>query len=437
MNENMIVTVKNNFHYYRAIHTTHNSNTWCGMGNAISFSNSRPRHKHGPDVLDYAWRCEWSKLSRRLVTHPEESRTLNFNGRTALHLACFSRPPLEVVQELIRANPQALFRRDIRSRYTPLHLLCRFGAEDEVLCEVVQVMMRMVMDSSLKSKSRQAYRSNASAAAIAVNMRDTMRSMLVTGEVVNVWDDTHFDAADDFFRSDMSEKVQAPLYLACLRGASIQTIQTLSIDMNETLVSSQFEISTQHQHMDVLEESLGALWVWFDKRIASSIPISHARLYWCSQRCHEYDPRIDWKDVEEFRAAYSKIDLLLKQIAGKRGISLSLNVHTVASLHRSIPDLLDYVIRLFPNQIYQRDQKQDLPLHLFLRNNCITDHWARGVEVITTAYPESTCIPDGNGNFPLTVLLHRNRQMHQGISQILKFNPESLSSCCSATGTFS
>ena len=374
-----------------------------GVGSS-SNSGDRGRSqisRRGPDLLDYAWRCDWSNLSQRLQSCPQEAFTLNYNGRTALHLACFRKPPLETVKELIKANPHALFRLDHRSKHTPLHLLCRFGADDTVICEVVDEMIR-IFSRDYKDKK----------------LRETMRMMLVTGDIVNIWDDDHSESGD-FFKSTFGEKVHSPLNLACLRGASVRTMEKLSLDMNETVFK--FGLATSHQLIDALEESLGAVWSWFEKQTDLEVPLSQARQDWLSSETNKDDA------AETFCTSFVKIDILLEQIARKRGIGASLSVHTVASLHRSLPDLLGFTLRFFPDQVRQCDRNGDLPFHLFLRNNCITTNWAKGIEVLLDAYPCSAGIRDRNKELPLMLLIKRNRQWSQGVAHVLKFHPESLS----------
>ena len=58
---------------------------------------------------------------KRSKVNTEEANSLDDHGATPLHIACFNNPPVEVIEALIAAHPQALMMRDVHGD-TPLHI---------------------------------------------------------------------------------------------------------------------------------------------------------------------------------------------------------------------------------------------------------------------------------------------------------------------------
>jgi len=386
------------------------------MGVGTSTGTGTRYRKGETDMLDLAWRCDWPKLLCRVESHPREAYTLNINGRTALHLSCFGQPSVDVVRSLIKLNPRALFRMDYRSHHTPLHLLCRFGADDDVICEVIDQMLLLFKKDYKEDKL----------------IRDVLRRSLVSGEIVNVWDDDHSDdESKDFFRgNNRIEHTRTPLVLACARGASVGTLRKISNVFNERIICH--ELATKQQQIDVLEQSIDYLWQYFDKNVVPSVPIALATEYWLSEEVNSLKSesdnitKADWDNVMLFRANWEKMDMLLSQLSRLKNIGPLSEVHTVASMHRSLPALLLWVVNMFSNQVESPNIHGNLPIHLFSKNNCLTPHWDVGIDILLSTFPNSVNIPNADGETPLITLLKRRRKWNQGVSRLVRENPDSL-----------
>jgi len=355
------------------------------------------------DMLDLAWKCDWEALELRTVAFPEEAYCINTNGRTALHLACFGKPPVSVVRAFLKVNPHAALWADSRSQYTPLHLACQFAASADVIEELVDAMIALLEHRE----------------ALNWTLRNTARTVLVTGEIANLWDTTC-----DFITSADGFKIQSPLYLACAKGASLKALKKVSAELNALIVT--YGLATRNQQIDVLEEAIGGLWQHFWKVEAHRTAPS--KMHWPRSEKSNSSEREDGegcKHMKSFSTSWNKLDFLLQQVSNMKEFGALLEVHAVASLHRSVPEFLEYTIVCFPNQL-KRKMHGDLPMHLFVRNNCIADNNEAGISMLMKHYPESVKIPDKRGRLPLTTALDKNRRWDQGVSTLLEAFPDAL-----------
>ena len=355
------------------------------------------------EMLDLAWKCDWEALEQRTVAFPKEAYCININGRTALHLACFGKPPVSVVRAILNVNPHSALWADSRSQYTPLHLACQFAASADVIEELVDAMIALLEHGE----------------SLNWTMRNTARTVLVTGEIANLWDDTC-----DFITSADGFKIQSPLYLACSRGASLKALRKISMELNNAIAS--YGLATRDQQIDVLEEAIGGLWQQFWKTEAHRT--SPPRLHWPPSdklKLTEREDGVECNLLKAFRLSWEKLDFLLQRVSKMEDVGQFFEVHAVASLHRSVPEFLKYTIAFFPNQVTQK-RHGDLPIHLFVRNNCIADNNAAGVNVLIQYFPGSASIPDKRGRLPLTVALDKKRRWDQGVSVLLKAFPDAL-----------
>ncbi|CAB9508570.1 Ankyrin Repeat [Seminavis robusta] len=93
---------------------------------------------------------DWDAARVRVLSHPwdafyrakpnqrnHNNNTSNNNNATPLHLACLYRAPLDVVQLLLDANPQALLCQDSEG-WTPLHVILLYGDSEEVALMLIR-----------------------------------------------------------------------------------------------------------------------------------------------------------------------------------------------------------------------------------------------------------------------------------------------------------
>lgn len=77
----------------------------------------------------------WPAIIYRCETHPHEACSLyqNENHESLLHWICFGRPPVEVVQAVLKANPKAASIRNSMTGDYPLHVACAYRASESVI----------------------------------------------------------------------------------------------------------------------------------------------------------------------------------------------------------------------------------------------------------------------------------------------------------------
>jgi hypothetical protein len=97
-------------------------------------------HSKIPKMYQHARRCEWSKVSEELEQHPRDAQYVGEkDGTTVLHLAVMSRcnplmrdgelgqfkpAPLDLIEDLMEACPEAAIIRCHVKKYTPLSYAC-------------------------------------------------------------------------------------------------------------------------------------------------------------------------------------------------------------------------------------------------------------------------------------------------------------------------
>lgn len=94
-------------------------------GNIIMGTNA-------PLLYEYALVGDWNSLLRRVIVHPKEASYKDKCQNMPLHVACRRQPPPDVVEALIKANPDALVSQTLDG-LTPLHFSCFCGSAPETI----------------------------------------------------------------------------------------------------------------------------------------------------------------------------------------------------------------------------------------------------------------------------------------------------------------
>lgn len=74
----------------------------------------------------------WGAVAYRCQTHPGEASAVDYLGDNALHWASFGRPPLEAVEQLLKADP-TLAQVANKKGHLPLHVASSYKATPQVL----------------------------------------------------------------------------------------------------------------------------------------------------------------------------------------------------------------------------------------------------------------------------------------------------------------
>lgn len=92
---------------------------------------------NAPPLYEHALVGDWDALLRRIVTNPKEACYKDKCQNSPLHVSCRRQPPPEVVEALIKANPDALLSQTLDG-LTPLHFSCFCGSSPETIQLVLE-----------------------------------------------------------------------------------------------------------------------------------------------------------------------------------------------------------------------------------------------------------------------------------------------------------
>jgi hypothetical protein len=108
------------------------TNTKANTGTRITPSSRMPM-REAPEWLVKSIRChDWPAVHYHLRLCPADanSRIVNHNLATPLHLACIFRAPHDIITLLVRLYPEALLHQDTEG-WTPLHVNLLYGTDVE------------------------------------------------------------------------------------------------------------------------------------------------------------------------------------------------------------------------------------------------------------------------------------------------------------------
>jgi len=118
-----------------SITSSSNQQTYAG-GSSPSAASAMLMGTDAPPLYEHALVGDWKALIKRVVSHPKEARYQDKCNNMPLHVCCRRQPPPEVVEALIRANPDALSATTMDG-LTPLHFACFCGSEPRTIQKVV------------------------------------------------------------------------------------------------------------------------------------------------------------------------------------------------------------------------------------------------------------------------------------------------------------
>lgn len=101
----------------------------------------------------------WNLVISRCQTHPRETRTktvflmgvANSKAR-AIHFACESNPPVNVIQEIVRAYPKGIREQETKLGLLPLHIACSEGASLAVVRELLRLFPQGCQTSDFQGR---------------------------------------------------------------------------------------------------------------------------------------------------------------------------------------------------------------------------------------------------------------------------------------------
>lgn len=360
-------------------------------------------------LLNLTWERNWLSVVHRCETYPEEASCVTENwGRTALHLAMFNQGcPCYVGEALLKANPHAILVLD-KSGYTPLHYACffRHGTTDliPILCTA------------------------------AVQMERATGALFYKKPGTDV--------------AKYQEKAQSPLFLACKRYAPLETMRTLvsAVDRQSKVghwiapITGGEPYWFDYVHPSV-RSPLVALW---DQKYLVPLLNSDTRMRMKEIVLEVVNGTIvDAGDVpstspdKDFFEFWRKSVLLLVASHDRANHSNGENdgsgnsfvmLHAVATLRLPIPQLVQVVASVFPEDAAQRDVNGFLPLHHIIR--LIQEFDPVTIKsmfsALLAAYPAGASTTAANGELPLVTALKLGMSWDEGVEDLVMSAPEVL-----------
>jgi ankyrin repeat protein len=369
-------------------------NSLLGIG---SHRNSFPPTK----ILNEKIRArEWDTARLRVLSYPWDAfyRSKQMNNATPLHLACLYRAPLDLVELVLDANPQALFCQDSEG-WSPLHVILLYGSDDEIALMLIR-------------------RGGARAASI------------------------------------QSRSVGSPLHLACRHGCSKEIIAEL-LRANPAMASTANQYSTKpakilwHQYSRNPENER-LLMELRNNHSQNSLPeIANSSI-------------IDLVDrlALLLRAAKGKHRQEDNDIDNKSALVHDVVVATEATLG-DLGQFVSLVVLLYPEQVRSADESGNFPLHKAASNKpsktaehdrlrrsvslpsftsigstnanannsntSFPHHDGDPIEVLVQCFPIAARIPNRQGLLPLHLALAKGRRTWRtGIAVMVMAAPEAL-----------
>jgi hypothetical protein len=99
------------------------------------------------DLWDLVMDMDWTRVIEHAQQHPHDAAYVDGHyDESVLYLCCQHNPPLEVVQAIRRAFPQAATTRSREHRDLPLHIACQYQLSVEILEELLHDFPETAMD---------------------------------------------------------------------------------------------------------------------------------------------------------------------------------------------------------------------------------------------------------------------------------------------------
>ena len=300
-------------------------------------------------LLKLAWQKNWMDLERRCVTHPEETfRVTSNSNRTALHLATFNVPcPLEVAQALLTANRHMIVVQD-QNCYTPLHNVCFFQHGDDLValfCDTASMVQQELMGrGELPTPSGT---SPLFLAAKRAAPMGTLQVLLETRRRVS-WI-APSTGGEPYGDTTTLDHYSSPLEIL-LRGRTTSLFTNLETEPNKPLRkllrSTAVSQLARFHNVDMTKTNNN-----YDDDDSDELTESISETT-------DFDAVCLWQKCILLLAEHCP--LLVHQ--DDKTLSFGF-LHAVACCKVPVPALLQSILHIFPEQVLQRDDTGNLPLH--------------------------------------------------------------------------
>jgi hypothetical protein len=366
-------------------------------------------------LLRHCWSQNWEKVVEICVLEPHRAlHKTDHTGRTALHLATFSRQcPLHVAQALLTANRHMILMQDA-TWYTPLHIMAVFNNSSEnVLQEEENNLMTLFCTTAVMVEQE---------------LQDNSLVPPAYGT--------------------------SPLFLAAKRNAPLSILSTLLQTRNRTSWIAPSTGGEPYWDCNTLDEYSSPLEVLLRDSNRGTYELNPDEL--------RHDPKLIQKlrrvalrrlsrkptapGEKSSNALHAKVVLWEKCIELLVGHCPLLEVgddashipygvlHAVTCCKVPVPSLVKVALILFPEQAWQRDEQGMIPLHHVLRYNHKystsalldillppPDSGCMGANLRSTAL---VCFPN-NGPTPLAYALKQGLPMSPVIERLLEADSDS------------
>lgn len=286
---------------------------------------------------------------------PASTRLLTSKQNCALHLACYSQQPLEIIQCLAQAYPDAILWREATSLRNVFHICVEFGRH---LRGVIPMLIQ-------------------------IGGHDRMVHALASKDVSN----------------------KTPLVLACWRN-----------DVTQSDFGALHQASSKENLERPLIQELSNCYKGRLKKVLTSKLTKKTVLsnYLPSRVCNPKGASItagfnltsNLNDAFALRACWHKLVVAL-------GCEDESQLSTFPILHECIAQdsscetlFFHMILAMNPYCMCQLDSNGDLPIHVAARLATNTKEWQHRIEALVRGYPKGASIANMEGELPLELLRH-------------------------------
>jgi len=379
-----------------SVHNSVERHKSCGEGRNISndriirdrVGSSTPsyyvqRAKHSrTHLLALTWGQRWEDVLQRIRTHPEEARHINESLRSPLHLCMFGFDslPASVVVSVLGANQFAVIHKDSIG-WTPIHYACQFGVSADIIT--------LLLCAAVSVKSSAQDPSSSSSSSVTTSPLFLSCNRNADTQVLSVLLDYSISYPNEIgwwiAPCTGAERYDDDGYTR--KPALVASLHQLSID--DTIASANCVAPCRNTLDSIITETedninansnltpLQVLWSHFpsdrswrrekDHSItASAINPSIVKQdfipFWekVIQLLSFHDCRVQKGDVGSPKY---NIDTVSLHKSDRKDL-----LHHACALRRPIPELVNFILKLYPHQTLKYDSRGNLPLHYAIGN---------------------------------------------------------------------
>lgn len=300
----------------------------------------------------------WQSAINRCEKFPKEASTIDVEGCTAMHICCYRDAPLDVIEALQEANPDAVKTKD-RYGWLPIHIAMYHGMAEKVINQLKDYYPDGLNDEN--ETGREKFHEEYSLA----NSRHTDETFEGStngnhngSKMSIVRKSSNFDNVDlsDF----LPEKAKIenkdgwlPIHQACYKNVDVSVIKSLHAAYKKGITKS---------------DNHG----WIPLHLA----------------CYH-------------KSSLEVINFLLETYPKGAG---SLNEFKCLPIHLACEagaeaDVLKALCQTFPDGLYKKNMWNNLPIHRAVHQNMS----AEGIQVLKDACPNSLSLVNGDGDTPIDI----------------------------------